>query len=488
VESDTFSKFHRLVTVRRGIGLRLAVAYSAVLVLNMLGLFALAYALMSTYLHHADHDLIRHRLGELAARYEREGLDGLTSAIGNNRRSFLVRVAAADGETLLLVIPDKWGEFNLKRLGKLKTGSAVEWLYIPARGDEDVLEVAGIGLGDGRSLLVGRSSGHRGAILERFLLIVGLALIPVGVFAFWGGTFLAARALRPLRTFVQTIRAIEVGAIDARIPDRRTEDELEELSAVFNRLLDRNAALIQGMRGALDNVAHDLRTPISRIRGAAEISLRSEEEGAHLREALADCVEEADRLLTMLNTLMDISEAETGALKLNLEAVSLSALVREVVDVYSHVADDRGLTVVTRVPEHLWLTVDRARIRQVLGNLLDNGLKYTPRGGWVAIEAFRESPTIVVVVRDNGVGIPAQDLQKIWDRLYRGDQSRSQRGLGLGLSLVKAFVRAHGGDVEVQSRPGEGSTFRLLFRDHARPGETNGEPCNVQVPNESVSS
>jgi signal transduction histidine kinase len=467
------------VTVRRGIGVRLAVAYSAVLILSLLALFALAFVLMSSYLRHADHETIRHRLEELAGRYDTDGLEGLKRAIGNNKKSFLVRVAGTDGETLLLVIPEQWGQFNLKRLGKLRTGSAVEWLYVPARGDEDVLEVAGIGLPDGRSLLVGRSSGYRGVLLERFLLIIGLALIPVMLLAFWGGTVLAARALRPLRSFVQTIRSIEAGAIDARIPDRGIEDELEELAAVFNRLLDKIALLIQGMRGALDNVAHDLRTPISRIRGVAEVALRGTGNGSHLREALADCVEEADRLQTVLNTLMDISEAETGALKLNLESVSLSDLAREVVDVYAHVADDRGLIVSTQVPDHLLLTVDRARMRQVLGNLLDNGLKYTPRGGRVAVEAHRENQTVVVTVSDNGVGIPSQDLHKIWDRLYRGDLSRSQRGLGLGLSLVKAFVRAHGGDVEVRSRPGAGSSFRLLFPDYHTSLETNREPGRV---------
>ena len=166
-------------------------------------------------------------------------------------------------------------------------------------------------------------------------------------------------------------------------------------------------------------------------------------------------------MLVMLNTLMDISEAESGTMQLQRESLMLADVVARAVDLYRDVAEAKGVALTADASVEVAVVADRTRLEQVAANLIDNAVKYTPPGGRVDVEVRRDGATAIMRVRDTGAGIPPDELPRIFERLFRGDTSRAERGLGLGLSLVRAIVEAHGGTVSVESEPGRGSVFTV---------------------------
>jgi signal transduction histidine kinase len=447
----------------RSFTVRLSAWYALTFTISAALLFTFLYFLLTAALDRKDHDVIETRLKLCAVIYERGGLPALQQFVERSReaersRTFFVRVASATGTALLLNVPEDWVQFDASALRPGGDLSHLVWLRIPKDEESDVT-LALVMLPDGSRLEVGRRTNSRESILKPFRLSFWSVMTPALMLGILGGGFLAYRSTRPVREVVATARSIiDTGDLSARVKTSSGQTDMEELARQFNRVLDKNQRLIQGMREALDNVAHDLRTPLARLRGIAEVGVQVTPD-VPAREALADCVEEADTVLTMLTTLMDITEAETGVMQLNRQTVSIAALLSGVLDMYQLIAEEKRITIDVQVDPALVVAVDAIRIRQVFANLLDNALKYTAEGGTIKIAAAALTDEVLIEFKDSGMGISRDEQSRIWDRLYRGDKSRSQRGLGLGLSLVKAIIEAHHGSVAVTSEVGVGSSF-----------------------------
>jgi len=421
--------------------IRLGLWYALVFLAGGALLLVLTYALLANALRERDHELVAASLDQYVIQYKRGGLAALSEAVATDRlagrtEGLVVRITGVTGQAVFASIPGSW-----EALG---------------------FEVASARLPDGTVFEVGKSSEARADILARFRAGAALAFAAVVLFALAGAALATRTALRPLRRLTSVLHGIvRTGQVSSRVEVRGDGDALDDLGRLANEMLNRIEALLSGMRGSLDNVAHDLRTPLQRLRARAENALREGESLEVLRTALTECIEECDRVAAMLTTLMDISEAETGAMALHREALDVRGLLHETAGLYEDAAEEKGISIAVDAPADLTLTGDRTRLRQALANLVDNGVKYTPRGGHIWLRGRREGERVVLECADDGGGVAPDDLPRIWDRLYRGDRSRSERGLGLGLSLVRAIAHAHGGEARALSAPGQGATFRL---------------------------
>lgn len=453
------------------LGLRLVAGY-ALLFLASTGVLAiLTYALFVHFLREPDRAFMRQEAYDLAQAYERGQIAALKRELTDpdpteRREELIVRLVDSDGRTVILFNPDNWQRPEIRQLEQQPPPESETWIELGTAEDDDAIEAFAVRLSDGGVLQVGMDADLREDALESIRSVFLAIALPVLLLALLGGLVLAYRALRPLRRLVETFRTvIDTGNVGARISEDDEHGTFADLVQLFNQMLARIETLLGGTKNTLDDVAHDLRTPMTWLRGRAELALQGERTEEDYRDVLAGVVDASDSVIAMLDTLMDVSEAETGALSLEREAMVPERLLRDVADLYQFVAEEKEVTLEVHVENHQngakRVYVDPQHMRQALANLLDNAVKYTPAGGYVTLSVEHEPNATLLHVQDNGIGIAEEDLPRIWDRLYRSDRSRSEKGLGLGLSLVKAIVGAHGGSVEAKSAPGEGAMFTV---------------------------
>jgi signal transduction histidine kinase len=307
---------------------------------------------------------------------------------------------------------------------------------------------------DGDHLLVGRDISNANLFRTRILETLAWASVLTLMLGVLGGLFMTRNMLRRVDTVNRTSERIIHGDMSQRVPLTGSGDEFDQLATNLNAMLDQIERLMAGMRQVTDNIAHDLRTPLARLRARLEVTLLEKPDAQRYGEALRRTIAEADTLLGTFNALLSIAEAEAGSRREALAVVRLDEIARSVSELYEPVADEKGLTLVALTDEGLRVRGDRHLLSQAIANLLDNALKYTPSGS-VSLTVRAEGEWARVEVGDTGPGVPSDQREAVFDRFVRLEGSRSTPGNGLGLSLVRAVARMHGGSVRLEeNRPG----------------------------------
>jgi heavy metal sensor kinase len=296
------------------------------------------------------------------------------------------------------------------------------------------------------------------------LLFVLLVLAPVALAgSALGGWFLARRALAPVDGMVEAARRIEAEDLTKRLPVPSGGDELGRLAAVVNDMLARLERSFDSGRRFSADAAHELRTPLTILKGEIEVALGSFQAPAEIQQALVSCLEEVDRLNSLVEDLLLMARMEADALNTPPSPVNLAEVVQEAEPALSELAQRAGNTCTVATAPPLWVNGYESLLFRLIFNLAENAIKYTPRGGLIEVTLEGQDGLAALQVKDNGVGIAPDAREHIFDRFYRGDPAREGSGTGLGLALVRSIVQLHHGQIRVSSEPGSGSCFRVTL-------------------------
>jgi len=462
----------KLNDIVHSLAFRLTLWYTLIFAVTAILAFSSFYFLIATVIEReTDQDLLN-QMRKFSSLLAVEGMDSVRrvaiveSQAGGERKIFF-RVLSRSGETFLSSNMSYWQDIGVDGtvITRLAKGSEPIFVTQPLPRRRHDVRILYSMIGSGVVLQVGRSLEEYGRVIVLFkrvfigtmtILIICAALI---------GWFMARRALSGMETVTRTAKAISSqDALAMRVPVRSRNDEIDELAQTFNAMLERIEHLVTGIKDMSDNVAHDLRSPLTRIRGIAEVTLSSNPTGEEYEHMAASIVEECDRLLAMINATLMISRIETGVETIDGTDMDLAAVVRNACELFHPAAEDKGVALSWRLPDTDPYHGDVGQIQRMIANIIDNAVKYTPSGGSVSV-SFRDhdADTASIEVTDTGMGIDCDDLSRIFERFYRCDRSRSETGAGLGLSLARVIARAHGGDITVESTPGSGSTFTVTL-------------------------
>ena len=459
----------RVIDLKSSLLFRLTVLYALTfMVLAVIGFTIFYYRIYSVTINRIDQELYEDsqlyaelliQSGFAAVRDKILG-----DAKSENPEKEFYRVLNTHGEILVSTDMSTWGNVdNYQAVSELQDAAKNYFAQTIETSGKDKARVVAARIGPTLLLQIGETLEDTEEYLDIFrdllmILIVTFVIISTAI-----GWNLARRSLAGMGEVTRAAEDITNGNYDRRVEVAGQFREVERLGAAFNTMLDQIQNLLQSMQQINDNIAHDLRSPLTRIRGIAEMTIVKNKDIEDYKEMAVSTIEECDTLIDMINTMLDITEIEAGVNTAKMELFDLDILVSEACELFRPLATVKSIDLQLTVKNPLPFKGDRKRMQRVVTNLLENAIKYTPDHGSVAIAAVNENRQLRIDVKDTGTGISEKELPLIFQRFYRCDQSRSQSGVGLGLSLVKAYTESMNGKIYVESVPNQGSLFSLRF-------------------------
>lgn len=448
---------------------RLTAWYAGVLA-GILVLFSIAvYAGLNHYLRRNLHESVvkdAQEVGSIVRENANEGDESIGREVGehfsaeSNDRA--IRVLGPDGGQIYLSGPSQaFPAWN----GSPANGQPSEMTHRLTGGQQFLIRTQAVQSDSGKKYFVqvAASLAPTNEILRDLLGVLALALLLATAIAVTGGVFLIRSSLKPLDNIAVRAQQITSRSLHERMPISNTGDELQQLSISLNRMIERLEEAFHHISRFSADASHELRTPLTIMRGELEAAVQNSRIDAEAREALGTALDETVRLSKIVDQLLTMSRLDAGEAFLELSRFDFSELARTTIEHMRLLADEKKLTLKVEAAEPVQVEGDPSRLQQVVVNLLDNAIKYTPQGGAVSVTVRAEADKAVLTVTDTGIGISEEGQSQIFERFYRTDKARSRKlgGIGLGLSIVKSIGAAHGGRVTVQSTEGAGSTFRF---------------------------
>ncbi len=444
--------------------------YTLVVIILITIVFTASYfSLKKTLDRNAEQDLLD-GIVEFQMLYKNEGLDGVKREIelemqfGENQK-FFFQLFDKDGTKIYSSDLSLWQSLpNNQHLIKqvFSTRKSI-FQTINVQGMEyqakivhgliapDILLHTGESTEDTKDIMTSLSS----VFISMFLIV-----IPVAFFIGW---LMASRAVKGIKEVSRIAAEIEKGRLDRRVSVSAQGDEISQLVSTFNAMLDRIKVLIFELTEMTDNIAHDLRSPLARIRVISEAALSNEKTPNEFKSAASDTIEECDRLLQMINSALDIAEAEAGVCQPSKQKINISQLVQDACELFETMAERKHIKLTYHLENNCDIYGNKQNLQRMLANLIDNAIKYTLDNGEVNVALACGKENIEIMVKDTGIGIHKNNQSRVFDRFFRCDQSRTHDGCGLGLSYSRAVARSHNGDINLVNNMGGGSCFTILL-------------------------
>jgi signal transduction histidine kinase len=319
-------------------------------------------------------------------------------------------------------------------------------------------------------LLVGADLNQQKRLLNKIFSVVISAIVIIFTLALLGGVLMGRSVLKRIDAVRKTAGEIIEGDLTQRMPFTRRNDEFDRLSLVLNRMLQRLEQSMQGMREVTDNLAHDLRTPLNRLRNRLELTQLKDPDTVDYQKSQQDAIEDVDTLINTFNSLLNIAQTESGVKRKQLESIDLSLLMNGLGELYEVVAEEEKIGFEYQIEERLNVLGNQQLLAQAFTNLIDNAVKYTPKNGHINLQAIQQDESVIIMIRDTGLGIPKDQREHVFERFVRLDNARSSVGNGLGLSLVKAVMDQHNAEIILgDNQPGLIITVRLKMNYSSQP-------------------